>query len=313
MALLLRRSEIEGLMDLQQAIRVLQRTYMEQAKGGIRATPPLRLMERGIRGVAGGLTLQNRIGMRFSVTGGEPLALLFELDSGRLLTIMGFPFGLLRISATVGLALERMAKPDIKSVALIGSGRLAPCLIEAAVAVRPIETVRVYSRSPQRREGFSRQAARRFGVLVEAVSSPQEAIDGADIVMVSTNSPVPTLLGKWLRPGLSVFGIGRPNEFDDDVYLKSRLIVVSSKVHELDYYDKALDQPLIRLSGDGRIDWEKVAELGQVVVGDLQAHPGSDGITTFRESQGGYSDVALAAWVYEEAIKKGLGTPIDLD
>jgi len=313
MALLLRRSEIEGLMDLQQAIRVLQRTYMDQAKGEIRATPPLRLMERGIRGVAGGLTLQNKIGMRLSVTGGEPLALLFELDSGRLLTIMGFPFSLLRISATVGLALERMAKPEAKSVALIGSGRLAPCLIEAAVAVRPIEIFRVYSRSPERREKFSLTAARSFGVSVEAVASPQEAIDGADIVMVSTNSPVPTLLGKWLRPGLSVFGIGRPNEFDDEVYLRSRLIVVSSKVHELEYYDTALDQPLIRLSKEGKIAWAKVAELGQIVSGEVQANPGSDDIVVFRESQGGYSDVALAAWAYEEALKKGLGTPIDLD
>ncbi len=251
--------------------------------------------------------------MRLSVTGGEPLALLFELDSGRLLTITGFPFGLLRISATVGLALERLAKKEVRSVAIIGSGRLAPCLIEAAVAARPIETFRVYSRSPQRREAFSRQAAQRFGVTVEAASSPQEAIEQADMVMVSTNSPVPTLLGKWLRPGLSVFGIGRPNEFDDEVYLRSRLIVVSSKVHELGYYDTALDQPLIRLSKEGKIAWAKVAELGQVVVGEVQANPGSDDIVVFRESQGGYSDVALASWAYEEAIKKGLGTPIDLD
>ena len=41
----------------------------------------------------------------------------------------------------------------------------------------------------------------------------------AEIVLVSTNSPVAALLGQWLRPGLSVFGVGRPNEFDDDVYL----------------------------------------------------------------------------------------------
>ncbi len=313
MALLLRKSDIEGLMDVQQAIRVLEKTYHHQAEGGIKATPPLRLMERGIRGVAGALTIQNVIGLRIGVTGGEPLALLFELDSGRLLTIMGFPFSLLRISATVGLALERMAKPDAKSVALIGSGRLAPCLIEAAVAVRPIETFRVYSRSPERREEFSRTAAQSFGVSVEAVASPQQAIDGADIVMVSTNSPVPTLLGKWLRPGQSVFGIGRPNEFDDEVYLRSKLIVVSSKVHELDYYDKALDKPLIRLSGEGKIDWEKVAELGQVVTGEVQANPDSNDIGVFRESQGGYSDVALATWAYEEAIKKGLGETMDFE
>lgn len=247
------------------------------------------------------------------MTGGEPLALLFELDSGRLLAIMGFPFGLLRISATVGLALERLAKKNVRSVALIGSGRLAPCLMEAAIALRSVEKVSVYSRSPQRREAFSKQAARRFGVAVEAVSSPQEAIERAEIVMVSTNSPAPALLGNWLRPGLSVFGIGRPNEFDDKVYLRSTLTVVSSKVHELGYYDTVLDQPLIRLSKEGKIAWAQVAELGQIVSGEVRANPGSDDIVVFRESQGGYSDVALAAWVYGEALKEGLGTPIDLD
>ena len=313
MALLLRRSEIEGLMDLQQAIRVLERTYNDQAEGGVNATPPLRLMERGIRGVAGGLTLQNRIGMRLSVTGGEPLAILFELDSGNLLSIMEFPFSLLRISATVGLALEHLSKPGAKSVAVIGSGRLAPCLIEAAVALRPVETVRVYSRSQEHREAFSREAARRFEVTVEAVRTPQEAIDPADVVMVSTNAPGPALLGQWLHPGLSVFGIGRPNEFDDEVYLRAKLIVVSSKVHELGYYDTKLDQPLIRLSGDSKLNWDEVAELGQIVSGHVQANLGPDDVFVFRESQGGYSDVALAAWAYEEAVRRSLGTPFDFE
>ena len=67
-------------------------------------------------------------------------------------------------------------------------------------------------------------------------------------MLVSTNSPTAALLGKWLRPGLSVFGVGRPNEFDDDVYLRADLISVTSKTHELGYYDTKLDQPLIRLS-----------------------------------------------------------------
>ncbi|NIO07128.1 MAG: hypothetical protein GTO40_03700 [Deltaproteobacteria bacterium] len=304
-------------MDVRRAIRILEGAYRDQAVGGIKATPPLRLMNRGIRGVAGALTLQNRIGMRLGVTttgpGGEPLALLYELDSGKLLSIMGYPYGILRVSATVGLALEHLAPPDAKTVALIGSGRLAPCAIEAATAVLPVETVRVYSRSPERREGFARKATERFGVSVRAVPSPHEAIDGADIVLVSTNSPVPTLLGEWLRPGLSVFGFGRPNEFDDEVYLKSKLIVVSCKVHELDYYDKKLDQPLIRLSGERKIEWDKVAELGEVVAGKVQVDLGSDGIITFRESQGGYSDVALAVWAYEEALKRGLGKTAEFD
>ena len=48
-------------------------------------------------------------------------------------------------------------------------------------------------------------------------------------MLVSTNSPTAALLGKWLRPGLSIFGVGRPNEFDDDVYLRADLIGVTSR------------------------------------------------------------------------------------
>ncbi|HLQ35924.1 MAG TPA: hypothetical protein VK457_24815 [Chloroflexota bacterium] len=100
-----------------------------------------------------------------------------------------------------------------------------------------------------------------------------------------------------------MFGCGRPNEFDDDVYLRAGLIVVSSRLHEQDYYDTQLDRPLIRLAADGRLDWQHVAELGEVVTDQIQWQ----GMPVFRESQGGYSDVALASWVYEQALEKGLG------
>ena len=310
MTILLRRAEIENLMDLRQAMTVLERTYHSQAEGQVCAVPPRRLMDRGIRLVAGGLPDEDRVGLRLSVTGGEALALLFEVTSGNLLAIMGYPFSSLRISATVGLALERLAKPGAKSVALIGSGQNAMTLVEAAVSLRPIEQIAVYSRNPDRRELFAQQASRRLGVSVQAVSSPQEALETAEIVLVSTNSPEPTLLGKWLRPGVSVIGAGRPNEFDDEVYLLAGLIVVASKVHELGYYDTDLDQPLIRLARAGMVEWDKVAELGQLVAGQISPPPASDDIVVFRESQGGYSDVALAAWAYEQALEKGLGRDI---
>ena len=310
MAILLRRAEIENLMDLRQAMAVLERAYYGQAEGLVSAVPPLRLMDRGIRLVSGGLPAEDRVGLRISVTGGEALALLFEMTSGNLLAIMGYPFSSLRIGATVGLALERLAKPGAKSAALIGSGKIAMTLVEAAASLRPIEQVAVYSRNPGRRELFAQQAARRLGVSVRAVPSPQEALESAEIVLVSTNSPEPALLGKWLHPGLSVFGAGRPNEFDDEVYLRANRIVVSSKVHELGYYDTKLDQPLIRLAREGRVEWDRVAELGQLVAGQVSVAPEYGDIVVFRESQGGYSDVALASWAYKQALEKGLGSNI---
>jgi ornithine cyclodeaminase/alanine dehydrogenase-like protein (mu-crystallin family) len=313
MAILLRRSEVIKLLDLHTAMQILERVYQEQAKGGIDAVPPLRLMNRGIRLVAGRLNLQNRVGVRLSVTGSRALAMVFEIESGKLLAIMGYPFSNLRIGATVGLAMQRLVRPGIRKAGLIGSGAIAPWLLRAAVSLRPIEEINVFSRSPERREKFAEDMTRELGLQITPVNSPEDAIENAEIIFVSTNSPGPALLGKWLKPGVPVFGTGRPNEFDDQVYLRAKLITVTCKEHELGYYDKELDKPLLRLASESKINWSNVAELGQLVAGEISADASSDDIFVVRESQGGYSDVALAACVYEEALTRNLGQKFEFD
>jgi ornithine cyclodeaminase/alanine dehydrogenase-like protein (mu-crystallin family) len=294
-------------------MRVLEQTFREQSEGRVKQVAPLRFMHRGMRMVIGGLEAQDKNGLRVSVTGGASLALLFEISSGNLLSLMGYPFSELRISATVGLAIERFTDRKAKTVALIGSGRLALPILEPACAVRSIERVLVYSRSANNREKFARQACAALKTSVVAMDSAQAAIEQADFVLVSTNSPAAALLGEWLRPGLAVFGIGRPNEFDDEVYLRANLICVTSKTHELDYYDRQLDQPLIRLSQQGAIAWHDVAEFGDIVSGKVAVPELASSVIIFRDSQGGYGDLALAAWTYEEARRRGLGQEISTE
>jgi ornithine cyclodeaminase/alanine dehydrogenase-like protein (mu-crystallin family) len=313
MALLLRRSEVAELLDLRRAMSVLEQAFREQSGGKVKQAAPLRLMNRGMRMVVGGLEAQNKSGLRVSVTGGESLALLFEIGSGALLALMGYPFSNLRIGATVGLAIERFTEPSAKTVAMIGSGRLALPILGPAAALRPVERVLVYSRSAENREVFALKASRALKIDVVAAGSAEQAIDEADFVLVSTNAPAPALLGRWLRPGLAVFGVGRPNEFDDEVYLKADLICVTSKTHELGYYDTELDQPLIRLSRQGVISWDSVVEFCDLVSGKVTAPPNAIHRVVFRDSQGGYGDLALAAWVYEEAKRKGLGKEISTE
>lgn len=313
MTLLLRRSEVSELLDLRQAMSVLEQTLREQSQGQVRQVAPLRFMNRGMRLVVGGLEAQNKNGLRVSVTGGESLALLFEISSGDLICLMGYPFSNLRISATVGLAIERFTPPTARAVAMIGSGRLALTALEPAVALRPIERVLVYSRSAENREAFARRASDKLQLNVIPAASAEAAVAEADFVLVSTNSPAAALLGRWLRPGLAVFGIGRPNEFDDDVYLRADLISVTSKAHELDYYDTRLDQPLIRLTKNRTLSWDAVAEFGDIVAGKIAPPTLANSIVVFRDSQGGYGDLALASWAYEEAKRRGLGREISTE
>jgi alanine dehydrogenase len=311
--LLLRRSEVADLLDLRQAMSVLEQTFREQAEGKVKQVPPLRFMNRGMRMVVGGLEAQDKNGFRVSVTGGDSLAMLFEISSGRLLTLMGYPFSNLRISATVGLAVDRFANLNAKTVAMIGSGRLALPVLEPTCAVRPIGKVLVYSRSEEKRQAFAHKASDALKISVTVVASAEQAIEKAEMVLVSTNSPAAALFGKWLRPGLSVFGVGRPNEFDDDVYSRAALICVTSKTHEIGYYDTKLDQPLIRLSQNGAISWDSVVEFGDIVSGKAAVPEKSNSIIVFRDSQGGYGDLALAAWAYDEARRRGLGQEISIE
>jgi ornithine cyclodeaminase/alanine dehydrogenase-like protein (mu-crystallin family) len=308
--LLLKRSEVAGLLDLRQAMHVLEQVFHEQAEGQVKQVAPLRFMERGMRMVVGGLEAQDRNGLRVSVTGGGALALLFEISSGKLLCLMGYPFSELRISATLGLAIERFTARDARTLALIGSGRLALPLLQPACTLRAIERVLVYSPSAENRQRFAGEASKALATSVAAVTSAEAAIEAADFVLVSTNAPAAALSGAWLRPGLAVLGIGRPNEFDDQVYLRANLICVTSKAHELDYYDRKLDQPLIRLSRQGTIAWDNVAEFGDIMNGSKAAPELASSVIVFRDSQGGYGDLALAAAVYEEAKRRGLGQEI---
>lgn len=291
-------------------MQVLEQTFREQSDGKVKQVAPLRFMNRGMRMVVGGLEGQDKNGLRVSVTGGDGLALLFEISSGNLLALMGYPFNNLRISATVGLAIDRFTDPRAKTIAMIGSGRLALPVLEPAIAVRQVERVVVYSRNADNREAFARKASEKLKVDIVPVTSAEQAIDRADFVLVSTNSPTAALLGKWLRPGVSVFGVGRPNEFDDDVYLRANLICVTSKTHELGYYDTKLDQPLVRLSQQGTIAWSSVVEFCEVVSRRVVVPEKSTSRIVFRDSQGGYGDLALAAWAYDEARARGLGQEI---
>jgi ornithine cyclodeaminase/alanine dehydrogenase-like protein (mu-crystallin family) len=70
---------------------------------------------------------------------------------------------------------------------------------------------------------------------------------------------------------------------------------------------------LIRLAQQGKISWHSVLEFADIVAGKIAAPEISKSIIVFRDSQGGYGDVALAAWVYEEARRRGLGLDISTE
>lgn len=314
MTLVLSHSDVEDLLDLDQAMACLRRAFVQQGLGTVEACPPSLLHSGGsfLRVTQGGLSQQGRMGLRVnSGPQGNGAALLYDSPGGDLLSLMAYPFAGLRLSATVALGLDLLASVEAQHVGLLGTGSNAMGLLRGVAAVRPITSVVVYGPHEGRRTAFAESASASLEVQVLAAAEAQDAVAGADIVVVATNSTSPALRGGWLMPGACVASTGRRTELDQEVFRRAERIVTTSRLQEMNPNELSEDWPLVGLVRAGEIDMATdVLELGQVVTGGGDHGPG---ISLFRDAQGGFGDVALAAHLYESAEALGRGTRVRIN
>jgi ornithine cyclodeaminase len=222
---------------------------------------------------------------------------------------MSYPLGTLRTGAVVGLATEILARENAEVVGVIGTGQNAVSLLEGVMCVRRVKKIKVYSRDPVNRKRFAEEAGSALGVSVSPCSNSEEVLRGSDILLVATNSKVPVFDPANMEAGLHVNSMGRPSELAAAVYRRAGLTVVGDKHQEANLdLSRGFTQPLLELKEE-RGFREGVLELGDLVCGRGGRKDGQE-ITVFRESQGGWSDVALGNWILKQAKKQGLGRDV---
>lgn len=320
MPLLLSRDELTPLLDLPKAIELIEDAHRQQAAGQLVQRAPYNLIvgpSKTLRIVSGAVLKQRRVGVRLGpnsgLGGGDKMYCnLFDADTGELLAFMGFPFGTLRTAAVVAIAAKHMAREDSKKLGLFGVGRNAFGILKALQTVRPISEIYVSSRDPERRKKFCEEGEKRLGIAVRGVDKPEQAVRGMDVILTATNSLTPIFPAEWVEAGTHVSSMGKPTEMSRELHLKAARTVVGSQEQEREYPDKAASLPLLDLVAEGKLSWSRVPELGDVIVGNAVGRASRDEINIFRESQGGYGDMAFAAWLYDEAKRKGLGKQMEL-
>ena len=320
MPLLLSRDELTPLLDLPKAIELIEDAHKQQAEGLIVPHAPYNITVgpgKTLRIVSGAVLKQKRVGVRLGpnsgLGGGDKMyATLFDAESGELLSFMGFPFGTLRTAAVVAIAAKHMAREDSKKLGLFGVGRNAFGIIKALQSVRPIKEIYVSSRDPERRKRFCEQGEKVLGISVRGVDRPEEAVRGMDVILTATNSLTPIFPANWVDAGAHVSSMGKPTEISRDLHLRAGRTVVGSQEQEREYADKSAALPLVELVTEGKLSWSRIPELGDLIAGHAVGRASRDEINIFRESQGGYGDLAFAAWLYDEAVRRGLGKKMDL-
>lgn len=208
-----------------------------------------------------------------------------------------------RTAAASALAADYLARKDATRLLMVGTGALAPGLIAAHAAVRPIREVAVWGRRRERAaEIVARVAAAADlpGVAVRAVEDLETAVAEADIVSCATLSSDPLIRGAWLRPGqhLDLVGAFRPDmrESDDDAVRRARLFV--------DTRDGAFAEAgdIVQPLEAGIIARDDiVADLCDLTRGTAAGRRSDAEITLFKSVGTALEDLAAAILVWEKS------------
>jgi ornithine cyclodeaminase/alanine dehydrogenase-like protein (mu-crystallin family) len=234
--------------------------------------------------------------------------LLLDAETGRVVALMdGTWLTALRTGAVGGLAADLLARPDARTVAVFGAGVQARTQLEAVRCVRPIEEVRVVSRTGG---SADRLVAELGGLSARRVDDPDEAVEGADIIVAATSSGVPVFDGSRVAAGTHVTGVGsyttEMREVDASLVRRARVVVDQREAALAEAGDVA--GPV----ADGLVDVAAIAEIGEIVLGRAEGRTSDEEITFFKSVGNAVQDLAVASVVLERAVEAERGAVVEL-
>ncbi|WP_407933354.1 bifunctional Delta(1)-pyrroline-2-carboxylate/Delta(1)-piperideine-2-carboxylate reductase [Futiania mangrovi] len=237
---------------------------------------------RGLPAVAGLYVL-------FSGDTGAPVALL---DGGELTAR--------RTAAASALAASYLARKDARRLTVIGTGRLAPNLVEAHRAVRDYAHVTVWGRSAEKAAALAADLSARLGIEAAAEPDLEKAVRGADTVSAATLSRVPLVRGAWLTPGMHVDLVGaftpQMRESDADALARAR-VFVDTRAGALKEAGDVVQAIAEGALGEGDI----AADLFDLCSGRHKGRTSADEITLFKSVGASLEDLAAAELAYRLA------------
>ncbi len=305
--------DVERLADMDLALQTVEASFARQGRG-----MAANVGRRRARTAAGALQLMGAADPEFgamgaklytSVPGGSVgfVVVLFAAADGALSAVIeaGRLSGL-RTGAASGVSVKYLAKPDVETVGLIGSGRQARTQLEAVCAVGAPSRVRVFSRNPANAERFAAEMASEVGVEIEAADTADAAVRDAEVVITATTAAQPVVEAEWLAPGAHVIAMGTNHPAHRE--LDSATVARADRVFVDDLEGAKVEcGDLIGAVERGAFQWGQAVEFGQVVAGRAPGRGRDDEITLF-ESQGiALWDIALGQAILGRAETAGAG------
>lgn len=253
-------------------------------------------------------------------TSGAPLAYM----SANILSAM-------RTGATSGVGVRHLTNKNPKTVAIIGPGTMSKYTLDAFISAQPtIETVRIKGRSQKGIDSFIEYCKEHHPEIKDYIvcNDLPSVCKDADIVFYGTTNAAkfednPTVKKAWLKKGALV--IAASALLVDTEFLSDKDVKLISDNYAM-YDGWGHGQPLptqknvSTLLGmgfydavtEGRITRDSITEIGEILSGEKTGRDNEDQIILYAVGGMPVEDVAWGYDVYQNALKQGIGTKLNV-
>ena len=227
----------------------------------------------------------------------QGLYALFDGKTGAAIaTLDGAALTLVKTAANSAMAADLLSRPDSGILLVCGGGALAPHLIMAHCATRPIRRVLWWNRRP---EVLDVAPLRALGLPVEITIDLPEAARQADIISTATRATAPFIHGDWLRPGCHLDLVGgylpEMREADDAAFHRAARHHIDARLTTIGVAGDVC-APL----ANNLIAADEFIDMFQLNRGEKPGRLAEAEITWFKSGGGGHEDLAVAQYLFEK-------------
>ncbi|QDR79282.1 ornithine cyclodeaminase family protein [Sporomusa termitida] len=215
----------------------------------------------------------------------------------------------MRTGALTALGAKYLARKGSKILGHLGSRGTAWWNIVLLDKIFDFEEIRVNSKRPESMNDFVQRVSNYLGKQVKAVSSSEECLAGADIMVEATRLIEPQVLLKteWVTPGTFVVPYGTISA----VEFSLTDVMDKMVVDDWGQCKGGKFGSLRRHVDSGKLSGETLyGELGEIVAGKKAGREDDQEKILFWHRGLSLNDIALGNLIFEKAKKLGFGTKI---
>ncbi|MFB9860446.1 tyramine oxidase subunit B [Salinicoccus siamensis] len=230
-----------------------------------------------------------------------------------------------RTGAIPGVGAKYLANPDSEIFGVVGAGSIGTSSAEAILDVcENIKTIKIFDAHESTAQALKDRLSKKFSSLnIEITNTLEDTIKESDVINLATAGDAnPKIEKEWVKPG-ALFTVSSSGDFDPKFAIDDMKLIVDNWA----MYEATIDEdhypyynPTMGVIGRQLLDWieeEKmdssiITDIGDIITGKVGGRTSKDDIILYGLGGQPVYDVAWGYRIYQNALKKGIGTKLNL-